>query len=450
MFFCIDMNKSLRIAFLIVMITVVAGHLPVMAQRTLTLEEAIATALQNNFDIQLSKNDSMVAAIDYSYRNAVFLPSLNAGAGATWNNNNQRQTLADGSKRKSNNIRSHNIQGNVALSWVLFDGFKMFATREKTEALLQSGSYTIKNQVINTISSVIQTYYNIARQEQLVKATNVQIELNSERAKLAQYKLDIGTGAKPDVLQSKVDLNEQLALRMQQELVTDQLKEQLVQAMNSGISAQEFSIPDTIPLDYGLTLGGVLEGIESSNPSLLLAKSRIEVANYALKEARAGMFPTIAFNSAYNYNRTNNKKVINQFSPLFNLAFGYNYGLTANIPIFNQFRVRRQIRQDRLAIDFQQLAYESQHSLLNLAIVNAFREYERLKKQLKLEEENILLARENVDIVLQTYKLGMATLVQLRQAQLSYAQASDRLIAARFNTKVAETELMRLKGDIVK
>ena len=53
----------------------------IYAQRILTVEEAVATALQNNYDIQLSRNDSIVAALDYSYRNVVFLPTLNGSAG---------------------------------------------------------------------------------------------------------------------------------------------------------------------------------------------------------------------------------------------------------------------------------------------------------------------------------------------------------------------------------
>jgi outer membrane protein TolC len=69
------------------------------AQRILTVEEAVANALQKNYDIILSRNDSTIAAIDYSYKNAVFLPQLNANAGAFWNNNSQKQTLADGSHR---------------------------------------------------------------------------------------------------------------------------------------------------------------------------------------------------------------------------------------------------------------------------------------------------------------------------------------------------------------
>src|SRR4030095_3186530 len=62
----------------------------ISAQRILTVEEAVATALQNNYDIQLSRNDSIVAALDYSYRNVVFLPTLNGSAGMSSVTNNQK------------------------------------------------------------------------------------------------------------------------------------------------------------------------------------------------------------------------------------------------------------------------------------------------------------------------------------------------------------------------
>lgn len=420
------------------------------AQKLLTLEEAIATALQYNYQIQLAKNDSLVAAIDYGYRNAIFLPSLNSSLGTTWNNNNQRQTLADGSERKSNNIRSNNIQGNVSLSWVLFNGFKMFATRDKAAEYLNAGAYAIQEQVINTIAAVVKTYYNIARQKQQIKATEIQINLTQERAKLAQYKLDIGTGAKPDVLQSNVDVNAQKSLKLQQETFVMQLKDQLAQAMNSGIKPEEFDILDTIPLNDNIALSDILSQLESTSPTLQLAKSNINIAALTLKESKADQYPTLTFNSAYNYSKTNNKKVINQFSPLFNQSNGYNFGLVANIPIFNQFRVKRQIRQSELNLRNNRLMYDNQKSLLTLALLNAFRSYEQQKQALILEEENIKSVNELVSIVWQTYKLGMATLIQLREAQLSQAQAYNRLIEARYNTKVSETELMRLKGDIVK
>lgn len=438
-----NMKKSI-FASLILIASLQAG-----GQRPLSLEEAISTALKNNYDIQLSRNDSAVAALDYSYRNAVFLPRVNGTAGTTWNTSNQRQTLADGTKRQQNGLKSTNINAALNLNWTLFDGLRMFATRDKAEEFIQLGELGIKNQVINTIAVVINTYYNIVRQKQLLKAVEEQMALSQERVKLAQYKLDIGVGAKPDVLQSKVDNNAQKALQLEQQTLIAQLKEQLNQAMNVK-DAPPYEVADSIPINTGLSLGELQNGLLQTNPSLLITRKNIDIANLTLKERKAERWPTLSFNSVYNFNRTNNQTVINPFSPLFSQSKGFNYGFTASIPILNNFNNKRQIRQAELDIRYQQLILENQQSQLNLAVVNAFLEYEQQKKALALEEENILLARENVSIVFQVYKLNSTTLIQLKEAEKSLQDAYTRLITARYNTKLAETELLRLKGDLVK
>ena len=60
------------------------------------------------------------------------------------------------------------------------------------------------------------------------------------------------------------------------------------------------------------------------------------------------------------------------------------------------------------------------------------------------------MAKDNVNIAFERFRLGVSTYIELRDAQLSLADAYDRLITARYNTKVAETELLRLKGDLVR
>ncbi len=418
-------------------------------QRLLTLEEAISTALQNNYDIQLSRNDSAVATLDYSYRNAAFYPRLNATAGSLWNNNNQKQTLADGTKREQKGLKSNNINAALNLNWTLFDGLKMFITRDKMEELVRLGELSIKNQVINTIADVITSYYGIVRQKQQLKAIEEQMALNSERVKLAQYKLDIGVGAKPDVLQSKVDLNAQKALKLEQEMLINQLKETLNQAMNVK-ETPPYEVTDSIPVDMELSLGELQDAIETGNPALLIAKKNIDIAGYTLRERKAERLPTLSFNSVYNFTRTNNQTVINPFSTLFNQSKGLNYGLTLNIPILNNFTTKRLIKQAELDVQYQRLVFDNQRSLLRLSLLNAFLQYEQQKKALELEEDNILLAKENADIVFQVYKLNSTTLIQLKEAEKSLQDARTRLINAKYNTKMAETELLRLKGEIVK
>ena len=419
------------------------------AQKTLTIEEAIATALQNNYAIQLSKNDSAVAALDYSFRNAAFLPRVNGSFGGNYNNNNQRQKFADGTERKLNDISSNTYNAGIQLNWIVFDGLKMFATRDKLEEFVKLGELGIKQQVVNTIASVITNYYAIVRQKQQLKALNDQIQLSAERVKLAQYKLDIGVGAKPDVLQSKVDLNAQKAAFLSQETLMAQLREQLNQVINIEPESK-YLVSDTILINMSVALGDIQANLEKNNPDLLMAQKNIDIAKLVLKERKADRFPTVSLNSGYTFNRTNNKATVNPFQPLFSRNFGRNLGFTIAVPILNNFTTKRLIKQSAIDIQYQQLFFENQKSILNLNVINAYKDYELQKRALALEEENIVLANENVAIVFEVYKLNSTTLIQLKEAQKSLEDAQTRLINARYNTKLAETELLRLKGEIIK
>ncbi len=419
------------------------------AQKVLTIEEAIATALQNNYAIQLSKNDSAIAALDYSFRNAAFLPRINGSFGGTYNNNNQRQKFADGTERKLNDIKSNNYNAGLQMNWVVFDGLKMFATRDKLEEFVKLGELGIKQQIVNTIASVITNYYAIVRQKQQLKAINDQIQLSAERVKLAQYKLDIVVGAKPDVLQSKVDLNAQKAAYLSQETIMSQLREQLNQLINIEPESK-YLVSDTILINMNVSLGDIQESLENNNPDLLMAQKNIDIARLVLKERKADRFPTVSLNSGYTFNRTNNKATVNPFQPLFSRNFGRNLGFTIAVPILNNFTTKRLIKQSAIDIQYQQLFFENQKSILNLNVINAYKDYELQKRALALEEENIVLANENVAIVFEVYKLNSTTLIQLKEAQKSLEDAQTRLINARYNTKLAETELLRLKGEIIK
>jgi outer membrane protein TolC len=191
-------------------------------------------------------------------------------------------------------------------------------------------------------------------------------------------------------------------------------------------------------------------GGEATNPQLLLIKKNIDIGYLTLKERKAERYPVVNFNSAYNYSKTDNKAVVNPFTPLFSRNNGFNYGIGITIPILNGFNTKRQIQQAKLDIDWFNISYKNQKAKIDLGIINAFKDYELQKKTLALEEENIILAKENVYISLERLRLGISTYLELRETQKSLELAYDRLIAARYNAKLAETELLRLKGDLVK
>lgn len=419
------------------------------AQNILTVDEAIATALKNNYDIQLLRNDSASYALDNSYARAAFLPRVNASSGLVFNNNNQLQKFSDGTKRERNGIRSSSLTGAVQLNWTLFDGYKMFATRDKLAQFVQLGELNIKNQMVTSVADVINNYYNIVHQKQQLKAIEDQMSINEERVKLADKKFSVGLGAKPELLQAKLDLNAQKSARLNQQNLIAQLKETLNQLMNVALQTA-YDVSDSIPINTGLTLGEVMGTVESTNPSLLVTKKNLEIARLTLKERKADKYPVLSFNSAYNYSKADNKAVVNPFTPLYSRNNGFNYGLGISIPILNGFNVKRQVQQAQLDIDYLNLSYQNQKNKIDLGIVNAFKAYEMQKQALALEEENIILAKENTMIALERLRLGVSTYLELRETQKTLEDAYNRLLAARYNTKLAETELLRLKGDLVK
>jgi hypothetical protein len=92
----------------------------------------------------------------------------------------------------------------------------MFVLRDKAEQLLEFGELEIKNQVVNTVATVINNYYNIVRQKQQLRSIEEQMSIDSERVRLLNIGL-MWRGIKPDLLQSKIDLNAQKAAQLQQQ-----------------------------------------------------------------------------------------------------------------------------------------------------------------------------------------------------------------------------------------
>lgn len=425
------------------------GMMKSQAQELLTVEQAVAAAMSNNYDIQLVKNDSVIASLNNSYAYTAFLPTGNATAGVIFNNNNTKQKLADGSVKQRSGLKSSNVASAVNLNWTVFDGLKMFTTRKKLAEIVTLGELNIKNQVNSTVADVINTYYNIVRQKQQLKAIEEQMRLNEDRVEQAQKKLTVGLGAKPELLQAKVDLNAQIASRLKQLTLIEQLKEQLNALMVMALDTR-YEVEDSIPFKNDLVVTDIMAAAESGNPQLQVTQQDIRIAGLTLKERKAERLPTVNFNSAYNFSKTDNQTVVNNFTPLFNRNLGFNYGLSASIPIFNRFNTRRLIKTAELDIQFKNILYDYQRWQINVAINNAFKNYELERKTLQLEEENIVLAKENVYIASERLRLGVTSYLELRETQKSLEDAYNRLIAARYNSKLAETDLLRLKGAFVR
>jgi len=332
----------------------------------------------------------------------------------------------------------------------VFDGTKMFATRRRLLQLAEWGDINIKNQIVNSVAATMTNFYNIVRQQEQLKAVNEVMAVNLERVKLAERKLEVGTGAKPELLQAKVDLNAQRTLAVQQEILIQQIKDQLNGQLGFGLP-NNFEIADTIPINLSLKLEDIISEIENSNQTVLSAKKNLEIATTAIRENQAGRFPIVQLVGALNYGHTSFQGLTNPFNPTQqNTSYGYNYGVTVSVPILNNKNASRLVTQAYVTQSRMQAIYDQQKTIAIVGVRNAFTNYENSKRILLIQEENILVAKENVSIALQGFRRGIITYIELRTANQSLSDAYNQLIAARFSTKASEIELMRLSGALLK
>lgn len=437
------MKRSLFIFFSLALIS--GGY----AQSEISVEEVILASLQKNYEIKLKKNEATPAHYEGGVSYGVLLPRANAQATTITNSNNNRTITASNVETLRSGVESSNLSGSVQLVWTLFDGTKMFATRKRLNETAELAEINIKAQVNSTVADVINTYFGIVREKQQLKAITEQIAVSEERTKLAEKKLQVGTGGKPEYLQAKVDLNAYRTALLQQEARIKKLKEQLNLLVGMSLPDQ-YEISDTIPIQLDLRLDEIESGYESTNQSLLAARKKIDLAHTALWETRALRSPTFNFTSAYNFSKTENTVATSAFSLLYSRVKGYNYGFTLSVPLFNGFSTSALIQRAQAGVLQEQLNYDQSKAETQVALRNAFVDYDNARQTLSIEEDNILLAKENVFIALEGFKRGIITFIELRTAQQSLLEAYSRLITVRYQAKVAETELLKQQGALVR
>jgi outer membrane protein TolC len=438
------MNMSMkRINIIFLLACFLPGILP--AQDQLTLEQAMDLAMKNNYDISIVKNEAEMAANNNTLGNAGMLPKVDLQASTSLANNKTKQEFSSGLVVDKSGVQSQNINSGVYLTWTLFDGMKMFATHKKLQELEAMGELAAKIRIENSLSEVIGSYYNVVRQKQLIRGLSENIKISEERLKIAEKRMEIGSGSKLDVLQAKVDMNAQSSNLYRQRTQLSELKMQLNQLMSRSADV-DFDVTDSIPIGTELKFEELKNELEKSNRDLLYAQRNSELSNQLLRETRSQLFPKLNFNANYLFSRAENQAGFT----LLNQNLGLNLGLTASWTIFNGFTVRNQVKNARLQVMNADYSYKSVQLEVQHQLFSAYRNYNDDREILKLEEENVKLAKEAVDIALERFRIGSSNSIELKETQKSYDDALTRLAEARYNTKVSETKLLRLNGNLLR
>lgn len=414
------------------------------AQELLTPEDAVSYALNKNFDIVLAKNDADIAKINNNKATAGMFPKINITTGDVFNLSNVNQKFTTGQTVNKNWVPINSFNAGLNMNWTIFDGMRMFATKDRLAALQSLGDIQLKNQIQNTVAQVLEAYYDISRQVQQIKALQETAKISEERVALSQKKLDVGYSDKTPLLQAKVDFSTQKINILQQQTILQQKKILLNNLMGRAANT-DFSVVDTITVDVLPEWENIKDSSVANNYLVQSALKNIDIAKLQHKEINAQRMPSINFTSGYTFTQNNSKAGLQ----LFNRSYGPTFGLNAIIPIFNGGMVKKQLEASAVNIASQEVQLAQVKNNLDAQVLSAYQNFDYAQKVLQLNEETVQAARENVEITLERFRLNESNSLDIRTAQSSLEDALYNVILARYNAKIAEIELKKLSNKLV-
>ncbi len=425
------------------MVLVFAPISMLQAQGLLTAKEAVEIALENNFEIKLSQNDLKIAEENVTYGNAGMLPTVTGNFTQSNSVQNSRQTQASGEQRSLNNAKNNSLSVGVSIGWTIFDGLGMFARYDQLKELQKQGEYEMKKTVLAKVSDVISTYYTIVEQQNLLLAIDSSIHISKERLKTAENRFTIGKASRLEVLNVQVNLNEDESNRLRQADVVKNLKINLNSLMARDLTL-DFDVESEVDYDDTLIFEELLGRAKEFNPDIQLIAINRRLAELEIKRVKAGRYPVVRVNTGYNISESESSLGFVSSSN----SRGLNYGVTASINIFDGFNQRRNERNAKTMLESADLMIEQQQLNIRTAISTAFQTYQTNLSLARLERNNADIARQNLSITLEKYKIGSISAVEFRDAQENFINAISRFNSSRLQAKLSELQLKEIIGSI--
>jgi outer membrane protein len=444
----------------IVTILVLAATVTLSAQEksTMSMQQAISTALEKNFTIISANNTyhSQQSSVTSAY--GAFLPSL--GAYGSWNRSQNWQPASVAGFDYSTGVpipigatsgitTRNNFSTGLNANVILFDGFATPASLKR--ALLNESSS--EQSLLRTKQVVVyntqRLYLDVLRNRQLVGVQEDNLKRSRQQLDRIVESNKVGAVALADVYRQQVQTaNDELSL-IQAQVTFDNAKTDLLSYLSVDVY-QEYSYVDTSIAgqieardydqlraqysDYNSLIKQAL-GIRPDYQSAILQKEGTEKD---IVVAEHGYWPTVSANAGYSLSNT-------QLSTLTDYK-SLSYGVTINLPIFSQFQTSVATQQAQLRDQLADEQVRQTQRQVQVDVKKALLDLESAYKQLEVTVKNLQSAAEDQRIANERYTLGAGTLLDNLTAQANYTKAQSDNVNASYSYLYAKQEMKYVIG----
>ena len=435
-----------RISVLILFLT---GGLVAPAQTALSLEEAIARGLENNYDIRLQREQHEVAELNNTILNTGMFPQLTAGLRSndrysTIDNTNNPFTFFAG-KVSTNSLTATPF---VQLNWRLFNGLRGFATRERLDLLEEQSMGNVELVVENTVQAIILAYFQAVLQQERLAVLRDVSALSRDRLRRAEDARAIGVEATFDVLQLRRSALADSVNVLNQEVAVRTARRQL-QVLLGAEGAPDWVLSDGLDRAFAeLPLADLEADMLEDNQNLRNQFINLRLQENQVKQVRGDFMPTLDVQGGWDYafNRT---QVIepDQLARSTTLGFFVNFALQFNL--FNGGQAFRSMEEARIQEAVAELSVEQMSHRLRQELRDAHDLYQARLRVLRVQDQLVDDASLQLELARDRLDRGLISSLDFRDVQLAALDARLARLQTLYDLSESRANLLQLTGGIL-
>ncbi len=432
---------------LVVILTSLFTWVPVLAQRTLTLEECLRIGIENNLSLAGSRNELRKAKHLLSENRAKLLPQINAVAGFN-DNFNPPVSVTDGSAYGNpynvTKTLQYNASAGLQLQMPLYNQTVYTAIDiARTMNELNRLSYEkAREDLMLQISKMYYLGQNTVEQLALIQENRARLQ---ELRDITQAFFDNGMAMEVDVKRVNINLEN---LQVQY----DNAKSMLVQQLNLLKYVMDYPAEEEIaltPVNPEQVESVSLTGLRSDLYELQLLESQEKLAGQQKELIRQGYLPSLSLTGSWMYSAyTDKARHWFHSGPSNHWYPSSGLGLTLRVPIFDGLDKRARIRKARIDEENARLNYENMRKNMETQYLNATNDLMNNQRNFQKQKDNYLLAEEVYQVTTDRYREGIASMTEVLQDEMRMSEAQNNYLSAHYNYQVANLTLLKLTGQL--
>lgn len=390
-----------------------------------TLQECLDYALENNIQLQQSRNDYLSGVEDTKEAKAALLPSLAAST-------TQAFTNYPSSNVSDNNSYTGTYGLNADL--VLYQGGKLRTAVRQQQLQNRIDALTVEEAEIDIRLAIVQAYMQALYASEAVEIAAGTAEVSRAQRDRAREMWQTGSISKVDFAQIESQYVSDEYQVVVARTTLDNYKLQLKQLLELDITDEmELAAPAADEDKVVLALPPKTEIYASAldvMPEIRRGDLSIEAAELEVRQARAGFLPSVSLTAGIGTGHMSGGSP-ESGSQVWN-RFNENVGLSLNIPIFSNRRNRTAVNKARIAATNSRLERLNLEKTLLREVETAYLDAVSAQSQYTAAVEKRRYAQESYDLTDEQFRVGMKNTVELITAQNELSSARMEVLQAKY------------------